>query len=109
MKWIYLLFASLFFLCATVTASGVGFTQITLTDDPHRPLNTAIWYPTQDVSATTLIGDNPVFVGTHVIKGAHIKSGIFPVVLLSHGYRGNWRNQNWLATGLLSAATYSGR
>ncbi|MYM59046.1 alpha/beta fold hydrolase [Vibrio sp. OCN044] len=100
MKWTYLLFASLFFLCATVTASGVGFTQITLTDDPHRPLNTAIWYPTQDVSATALIGDNPVFVGTHVIKGAHIKSGIFPVVLLSHGYRGNWRNQNWLATGL---------
>ncbi|MFA0070346.1 alpha/beta hydrolase family protein, partial [Vibrio breoganii] len=25
-----------------------------------------------------------------------------PVVLLSHGYRGNWRNQNWLATELAS-------
>ena len=81
MQSTYLLFASLFFLCASVSASNVGFTQITLADDPHRPLNAAIWYPTQDVSATTLIGDNPVFVGTHVIKGAHIESGIFPVVL----------------------------
>ncbi|MEZ8151119.1 alpha/beta hydrolase family protein [Vibrio splendidus] len=102
MKWIHLLFTSLLFLCASSIASGVGFTQVTLTDDPNRPLNTAIWYPTQDVSDTTLIGDNPAFVGTQVIKDDEIQSGTFPVVLLSHGYRGNWRNQNWLATELAS-------
>ncbi|MEZ8348656.1 alpha/beta hydrolase family protein [Vibrio sp. 10N.222.54.F12] len=102
MKWIHLLFTSLLFLCASSIASGVGFTQVTLTDDPNRPLNTAIWYPTQDVSDTTLIGDNPAFIGTQVIKDAEIHSGTFPVVLLSHGYRGNWRNQNWLATELAS-------
>lgn len=102
MKWIHLLFTSLLFLCAPSIASGVGFTQVTLTDNPNRPLNTAIWYPTQDVSDTTLIGDNPAFVGTQVIKDAEIQSGTFPVVLLSHGYRGNWRNQNWLATELAS-------
>ena len=102
MKWIHLLFTSLLFLCASSIASGVGFTQVTLTDDPNRPLNTAIWYPTQDVSDTTLIGDNPAFIGTQVIKDAEIQSGTFPVVLLSHGYRGNWRNQNWLATELAS-------
>ncbi|MEZ8317507.1 alpha/beta hydrolase family protein [Vibrio splendidus] len=102
MKWIHLLFTSLLFLCASSIASDVGFTQVTLTDDPNRPLNTAIWYPTQYVSDTTLIGDNPAFIGTQVIKGAEIQSGTFPVVLLSHGYRGNWRNQNWLATELAS-------
>ncbi|MEZ8306295.1 alpha/beta hydrolase family protein [Vibrio splendidus] len=102
MKWIHLLFTSLLFLCASSIASGVGFTQVTLTDDPNRPLNTAIWYPTQDVSDTTLIGDNPAFIGTQVIKDAEIQSGTFPVLLLSHGYRGNWRNQNWLATELAS-------
>lgn len=102
MKWIHLLFTSLLFLCASSIASGVGFTQVTLTDNPNRPLNTAIWYPTQDVSDTTLIGDNPAFVGTQIIKDAEIQSGTFPVVLLSHGYRGNWRNQNWLATELAS-------
>ncbi len=102
MKWIHLLFTSLLFLCAPSIASDVGFTQVTLTDDPNRPLNTAIWYPTQDVLDTTLIGDNPAFIGTKVIKDGEIQSGIFPVVLLSHGYRGNWRNQNWLATELAS-------
>ncbi|MDH5902472.1 alpha/beta fold hydrolase [Vibrio splendidus] len=102
MKWIHLLFTSLLFLCASSIASDVGFTQVTLTDDPNRPLNTTIWYPTQDVSDTTLIGDNPAFIGTQVIKDGEIQSGTFPVVLLSHGYRGNWRNQNWLATELAS-------
>ena len=102
MKWIHLLFTSLLFLCASSIASDVGFTQVTLTDDPNRPLNTAIWYPTQDALDTTLIGDNPAFIGTKVIKDGEIQSGIFPVVLLSHGYRGNWRNQNWLATELAS-------
>lgn len=100
MKWAYLLFASLLFSCSSAIASDVGFTQITLTDDPERSLDTAIWYPTQEISDTTLIGDNPAFVGTQVIKDAQIQSGTFPVVLLSHGYRGNWRNQNWLATEL---------
>ncbi|WP_146492717.1 alpha/beta hydrolase family protein [Vibrio sp. T20] len=100
MKWIHLLFTPLLFLCASSIASDVGFTQITLTDDPIRPLNTAIWYPTQDESNTSLIGDNPAFIGTRVIKNAKIQSGKFPVVLISHGYRGNWRNQNWLATEL---------
>ncbi|MEZ8235190.1 alpha/beta hydrolase family protein [Vibrio splendidus] len=102
MKWIHLLFTSLLFLCASSIASGVGFTQVTLTDDPNRPLNTAIWYPTQDLSDTTLIGDNPAFIGTRVIKDGEIQSSTFPVVLLSHGYRGNWRNQNWLAAELAS-------
>lgn len=100
MKWTHLLFAPFLFLCHSAIASGVGFSQITLTDDPARPLNTAIWYPTQDVSDSSLIGDNPAFVGTQVIKGGQIQSGHFPVVLMSHGYRGNWRNQNWLATEL---------
>ena len=98
MKWAHLLFTSLLFLSSNAIASSVGFTQITLTDDPKRPLNTAIWYPTQEVSNTTLIGDNPAFVGTKIIKDAQIQSSTFPVVLLSHGYRGNWRNQNWLAS-----------
>ncbi|MCY9865606.1 alpha/beta fold hydrolase [Vibrio coralliirubri] len=103
MKWIHLLFTSLLFLCTSSIASGVGFIQVTLADDPNRPLNTAIWYPTQDVSDTTLIGDNPAFIGTQVIKDAEIESGTFPVILVSHGYRGNWRNQNWLATELANS------
>ncbi|ULN66193.1 alpha/beta fold hydrolase [Vibrio gigantis] len=102
MKWTHLLFTSLLFLSSSAIASGVGFTQVTLSDEPNRPLNTVIWYPTRDASDITLIGDNPAFIGTQVIKDGEIQSGTFPVVLLSHGYRGNWRNQNWLATKLAS-------
>lgn len=102
MKRTHLLFTSLLFLCSSAIASGAGFTQVTLTDNPNRPLNTAIWYPARGASDTTLIGDNPAFIGTQVIKDADIQSGTFPVILLSHGYRGNWRNQNWLATKLAS-------
>lgn len=102
MKWKHLLFSSLLCFCSSAIASSVGFTQVTLTDNPNRRLNTAIWYPTRDTSYTTLIGDNPAFIGTQVIKDAKIQSGTFPVILLSHGYRGNWRNQNWLATKLAS-------
>ncbi|CAK2086343.1 alpha/beta hydrolase family protein [Vibrio crassostreae] len=102
MKYTHLLFTSLLFLCSSAIASGVGFTQVTVNDDPNRPLNTAIWYPTRDTSGVALIGDNPVFIGTQVIKYANIQPGTFPVILLSHGYRGNWRNQNWLATKLAS-------
>ena len=102
MKWKHLFFSSLLCFCSSAIASSVGFTQVTLTDNPNRRLNTAIWYPTRDTSYTTLIGDNPAFIGTQVIKDAKIQSGTFPVILLSHGYRGNWRNQNWLATKLAS-------
>ncbi|WP_299139510.1 alpha/beta fold hydrolase [uncultured Vibrio sp.] len=102
MNWTHLLFIPLLLLCNSAVAFDVGFTQVTLTDDPNRPLNTAIWYPTSDKSYTTLIGDNPAFTGTQVIKDARIQSGTFPIILLSHGYRGNWRNQNWLATKLAS-------
>ncbi|WP_061017629.1 alpha/beta hydrolase family protein [Vibrio splendidus] len=102
MNWTHLLFIPLLLLCNSAVAFDVGFTQVTLTDDPNRPLNTAIWYPTSDKSDTTLIGDNPAFIGTQVIRDGEVQSGTFPVVLLSHGYRGNWRNQNWLATKLAS-------
>ncbi len=59
MKWIHLLFTSLLFLSSSAIVSGVGFTQVTLTDEPNRPLNTVIWYPARDASDKTIIGDNP--------------------------------------------------
>ncbi|KJG39771.1 lipoprotein signal peptide [Photobacterium angustum] len=102
MKWTHLLFASFLFFCSTASAYSVGFTQITLTDTSRRQLATTIWYPTRNTSGIALIGDNPAFIGTQVVKNAEIQSGTFPVVLISHGYRGNWRNQNWLATNLAS-------
>ena len=82
------------------SASSIGFQQFELSDDVTRPLDITIWYPTLQNSVSTSIAENIVFVGTQVIKNASIPVQKYPLVLLSHGYRGNWRNLNWLASKL---------
>ncbi|WP_325892235.1 alpha/beta hydrolase family protein [Grimontia sp. NTOU-MAR1] len=100
MKPIYLLVILLTFVLNSAFAANVGFEQFSLEDDTSRPLNVSIWYPTVQPSPKTVVGENPAFVGTEVIKAATLDVRKAPVVLLSHGYRGSWRNLNWLATKL---------
>lgn len=66
-----------------------------------RHLQARLWYPTQEASPTTVEGENPVFYGITVIKDAAPEPGRHPLVLLSHGYRGSWRNLSWLAAALV--------
>jgi len=47
-----------------------------------------------------LIADNAVFVGALAVQNAPVVAGEPPLVVLSHGYDGNWRNQVWLASAL---------
>ncbi|OEE66771.1 lipoprotein signal peptide [Enterovibrio norvegicus FF-33] len=91
----------LLFLSFNALANTVGFTQFQLEDDPHRPLNVTLWYPTIDISPAALVADNIAFQGTPVVKNAIVNQAQHPVVLLSHGYRGSWRNLNWLANDLV--------
>ncbi|CZF86095.1 alpha/beta hydrolase family protein [Grimontia marina] len=100
MKPIYLLVILLTFVLNSAFAANIGFEQFSLDDDASRPLNVSIWYPTFQTSPKTVIAENPAFVGTEVIKAATLDARKAPVVLLSHGYRGSWRNLNWLATKL---------
>ncbi|WP_427982357.1 alpha/beta hydrolase family protein [Agarivorans sp.] len=83
-----------------VFAQNIGFQQVTITIDQSRPLPTAIWYPTNDNGPISNIADNAAFEGTKVIRNARIDITSAPVVMLSHGYRGSWRNLNWLASKL---------
>lgn len=91
-------------------ATTLGFSQIHLAQEQERPLLATLWYPTdQDLADAkiSLVADNIAFAGTQVIKNAPpfslTKSQLnqAPLVLLSHGYRGSWRNLNWLATKLV--------
>jgi predicted dienelactone hydrolase len=82
------------------SASSIGFQQFELSDDVTRPLDVTIWYPTLQHSTSISVAENIAFVGTQVIKNASIPAQKYPLVLLSHGYRGNWRNLNWLASEL---------
>jgi len=90
------------FLCIikVASASSVGFQQFQLSDNVSRPLDVTIWYPTLQNSASISVAENIAFVGTKVIKDASTPPKKHPLVLLSHGYRGGWRNLNWLANEL---------
>lgn len=79
--------------------SNIGFKQFTYTDtETDRPLPVSVWYPTNDDAIAELIAENEAFYGFKAIKNASTSNTSMPLVLLSHGYQGNWRNQSWLAT-----------
>ncbi len=97
---------ALFLLCLSVPAvaaeSPVGFKTTTL-PDPHnnRPLELAVWFPAATNAAKPeLIADNGVFIGALGVPDAAPAAGEHPLVVLSHGYGGNWGNQVWLASAL---------
>lgn len=82
------------------SAESVGFREAKLDQDTARSLHVAIWYPTEDGANAVTIGENRVFQGTSAVKEALPDAGAHPLVVLSHGYGGSWRNLNWLAPEL---------
>ncbi|ELY6214285.1 alpha/beta fold hydrolase [Cronobacter dublinensis] len=84
-------------LLSGITHADTAFRQLHLDEDKARPLDVAVWYPTTQTGKTETVGDNPVFVGTPALRNARPAGGAHPLLLLSHGYGGNWRNLNWLA------------
>lgn len=88
------------FLPAQVSAQ-VGYVQLTLPATASaRVLSVAILYPTEALQPQSMLADNAVFVGESVVERAVPKPGQHPLVVISHGYGGNWRNQLWLAKAL---------
>lgn len=98
-------FCALFLACLTTIAladeNPIGFQSSTLPDAQNdRSLEMVVWYPSATTAATQLIGDDVVFVGASAVRDAPPAAGKHPLVVLSHGYRGNWSNQIWLASAL---------
>ena len=85
---------------AAVTAD-TGFLTLTLSEPQTRPLEGVVWYPTEQTSPSEEVGGNSAFVGTPVHRDAAPALGRHPLLLLSHGYGGNWRNLNWLAQAMV--------
>ncbi len=113
-----LLFIALFITIGLpVYAHNIGFYQQEIAQQSKRPLNITLWYAANNNVADSngedgknhqsisieKVGDNIAFIGTEVIKQAEPKKGLYPLVVLSHGYRGSWRNLNWLAARLVQA------
>lgn len=93
------LFCFLFSLIFSITSyANTAFRQLNIHEDNSRPLDIAIWYPTEATGSPEKIGDNIAFYSTPALRDAAPEAGEHPLLLLSHGYGGNWRNLNWLAT-----------
>ncbi len=98
-------FAILLLICFSASANAdenpIGFRTSTLTDAHNdRPLEMVVWYPARTTATPQLIADDIVFVGASAVRDAPPTVGEHPLLVLSHGYRGNWSNQAWLATAL---------
>ncbi|MBP3125731.1 alpha/beta fold hydrolase [Thalassospira sp. ER-Se-21-Dark] len=98
-------FAILAFLVTSTPSQAspdaVGFRELTIAaNDGDRALAGAIWYPTADTKPPIRIGENPIFFGHMMQPDANIQDGRHPLVVMSHGFGGNWRNQAWLAMAL---------
>lgn len=81
-------------------ADAVGYRETTLDKEGKRPLHVSVWYPTQSAGETAVVGENRAFHGVPVLRDATPAPGSRPLVLLSHGYGGSWRNLSWLAMDL---------
>jgi predicted dienelactone hydrolase len=87
---------------AAQAADTIGFRQIAVPDaGGTRPLDVTIWYPSEAGGSQTVVGENPAFAGISVVKDAAPSGGRHPLVVLSHGFGGSWRNLNWLAGDLV--------
>lgn len=85
---------------AAVAADAVGLTSLTIpAGHDDRTMKMSIIFPAEG-GAETVIGENPVFFGTTVRAQARPLPGKHPVILLSHGWGGNFTRMAWLSAGL---------
>lgn len=93
---------SLVLLLAPAAHAGTGFREISL-PDKNSPTHVSIWYPTASDVTPVLLGETPAFIGQPVVRDAEPMAGPHPLIVLSHGYGGSWRNLAWLAAELVDA------
>ena len=93
--------ALLLILLSCHVQADTGFRQLTLHSQSTRPLNVTIWYPSHSTGQLETAGENAAFYGESVRRDAVPQPEPHPLILLSHGYGGSWRNLNWLAVALV--------
>ncbi len=86
---------------AAMAQGAIGFKQIELPDAAGaRALAVSLWYPAAPSGKSEVVGENAAFYGLEVQPAASFLTGSRPLVLLSHGFGGSWRNLNWIAGAL---------
>src|ERR1700751_903505 len=94
--------AAILAVCHAHAGDRVGFQEIVLPrSESGRALHVAIWYPAESGGTAKTIGETAVFFGIAGSEKAIPKPGRHPLVIMSHGWPGNWSNQDWLAEALV--------
>ena len=87
---------------AAMADGAIGFKQTELpVDAGGHALTISLWYPAASSGKTEAVGENAAIYGLEVQPGAPFLAGSRPVVLISHGFGGSWRNLNWIAGELV--------
>lgn len=85
-----------------LAAQQPGITELNIAAPHHdRDMQVSVTFPATG-GQTTLFADNAVFYGTPILENAQLVPGQYPVVLLSHGWGGNYERMAWLTAGLAS-------
>ncbi|MGJ8617309.1 MAG: hypothetical protein ACSHWS_10740, partial [Sulfitobacter sp.] len=85
-----------------IAAQNIGLVELTIAAPHHdHDMQMAVMFPTVG-QQHTLFAENAVFYGTAVAQNATPVPGRHPVVLLSHGWGGNYARMAWLGAGLVS-------
>jgi predicted dienelactone hydrolase len=67
----------------------------------NRDFDMAIMYPSEGGTSRPF-GENAVFYGVSVHDYAKLALGKYPVILMSHGWGGNFARMGWLSAGLVA-------
>jgi len=100
--------AALFMACTAgsgaFSAEQVGVRDINVfSPQRNSNLEVTVWYPSAGDGEKTLVSDNRIFQGSQAFKDATIKTGQFPLVLLSHGSGSRVEGMAWIAVKLAEA------
>jgi len=99
-KYLFIALALLMPATAAFAADPVGVTNLKIPTAHHdRPMKMSVMFPAEG-GTETVLGENPVFFGTTLSDHAESLPGKYPVILLSHGWGGNYTRMAWLGAGL---------
>jgi predicted dienelactone hydrolase len=84
----------------TPASADTGLQLYSITAPHHdRDIEVAVLYPSEGGTSRPF-GENPVFYGVPVHDYAKAAPGKYPIILMSHGWGGNFARMGWLSAGL---------
>lgn len=87
-----------------ITSEAIGVRTLNYYDaDRNRPVIVEFWYPTDEQNVQCELTDDSVWVHPKEARDVTLstKDKSYPLILMSHGHRGDRRERTWLADALV--------